>query len=264
MNTENVLKMILTSNVRYRVLLAISERPKTLGEIHEEVGSTKSTISHALSDLMEEKLITQDPETKKYYLTNLGVLVSAQIRNMVDALEVIKSFEDFWLVHDLSGIPETLLLRIGELKGAKIHRVTPESLRPPHQIFMELLKTSEWIKGVSPILFTDYPQKFMTLAFEKGVDIEIIITPRVYEKLLEISEYEIIELVREAPNIRLYTIERTPKVAFTVTNNFLSLGLFFPDGTYDMTSDIIATTEHAKRWGIELFEYYKKNAKRIM
>ncbi|WP_297535531.1 winged helix-turn-helix domain-containing protein [Thermococcus sp.] len=264
MNTDNVLKMILTSNVRYRVLLAISERPKTLGEIHEEVGSTKSTISHALSDLMEEKLITQDPETKKYYLTNLGLLVSGQIRSMIDALEVIKSFEDFWLAHDLSGIPEPLLLRIGDLKGAKIHRVTPESLRPPHQVFMELLKTSEWVKGVSPILFTDYPREFMSLALEKGVDIEIITTPKVYEKLIEMSEPEVVGLVKEAPNVRLYIIEENPKVAFTVTNNFLSLGLFFPNGTYDMTSDIIATTERAKRWGIELFEHYKKNAKRVL
>ncbi len=264
MNPENVLKMIVTSSVRYRVLLALSEGPKTLGEIHSEVGSTKSTISHALSDLMEETLIVQDPETKKYKLTNLGYLIELQLKNMNDALEGIERFQDFWLSHDLSGIPAELLLRIGDLKDATLHTTTPEYLKLPHEVYMELVKTSEWIKGVSPILFSDYPEEFLKLASDREVDIEIITTRTVYNKLLELSPPEAVEVVRELPNVKLYVIDENPRVAFTVTNNFLSLGLFLPNGSYDMMNDLIGTTERAKKWGLELFEYYRRKSERVI
>ncbi|WP_461865207.1 helix-turn-helix transcriptional regulator [Thermococcus sp.] len=264
MNSENVLKMIVTSNVRYKVLLALSEGAKSLGEIQMQVGSTKSTISHALSDLEDENLITQDSETKKYKLTNVGRLIYLQIKHITSSLESIKRFEDFWLSHDLSGIPEELLVRIGDLKDSELHVTAPEYLKLPHEIYIELIKTSKWIKGVSPILFSDYPQEFLGLAFGKEVDIEIITTRSVYNKLIELSPQEAVEKVKNISNVKLYVVEENPKVAFTVTNNFLSLGLFLPDGTYDMMSDLISKSEKAKRWGIDLFEYYKKRAKRVI
>jgi len=264
MNPDNVLRMLMASSVRYRVLLALSEGPKTLGEIHEIVGSTKSTISHALGDLMDERLITQDSETKEYRLTNLGYMVFLQMRNITEALEVIRKFEDFWLTHDLSGIPEELLIQIGDLKDSELHTITPEYLKLPHEVYMELIRTSKWIRGVSPILFSDYPEEFLNIAFGEDVDIELITTTAVYEKLVELSSPEAVEKVQNLPNVRLYIIDENPRVAFTVTDNFLSLGLFLPDGTYDMTNDLISTSERAKNWGLELFEHYKRKARRVL
>ena len=264
MNPENVLKMVVTSSVRHRVLLALSEGPKTLGEIHTDVGSTKSTISHALGDLMNEMLIIQNPETKKYTLTNTGYIVSIQVRNIMGAMESIKKFEEFWLSHDLSGIPGGLLLRIGDLKDSELHKTTPEYLRLPHERYMELIRTSRWIKGVSPILFTDYSEEFLELAFARNVDIEIITTRSVYDKLMELSMPDAVKKVKDLPNVRLYITDNNPKVAFTVTDNFLSLGLFLPNGTYDMMSDLISTSKSAREWGIELFDYYRRSAERVI
>ena len=263
MNPDNVLKMLIASNVRCKVLLALSEGPKTLGEIHKMVGSTKSTISHALGDLMDERLISQDPDTKEYQLTNLGYLVFLQMKNVMEAVETIRKFEDFWFAHDLGGIPDELLIQIGDLKDSELHTTTPEYLRLPHEVYMELIKTSKWIRGVSPILFSDYPEEFLNLAFGNEVDIEVITTTGVYEKLIEVSPPEAVERVQNLPNVRLYVIEEELRVAFTVTDNFLSLGLFFPDGTYDMMTDLISTSERARNWGLELFEHYKRRAKRV-
>ncbi len=264
MNPDNVLKMLMASSVRYKVLLALSGGPKTLGEIHGMVGSTKSTISHALSDLMDERLITQDQNTKEYRLTNLGYMIFLQMRNLTETLEVIRKFEDFWLTHDIRGIPEELLIQVGDLKDSELHTITPEYLKLPHEIYMELVKTSKWIKGVSPILFSDYPEEFLNLAFGKEVDMEIITTTAVYEKLVELSPPEAVEKVRNLPNVRLYIIDENPRVAFTVTDKFLSLGLFLPDGTYDMMSDVVSTSERARNWGLELFEHYKRMARRVL
>lgn len=62
--------------------------------------------------------------------------------------------------------------------------------------------------------------------------------------------------------LAIFLAEDDVKVAFTVTDTFLSLGLFKPDGIYDTTLDLINTEERAIRWGIELFEYYQGGAKK--
>ncbi|AIF69789.1 hypothetical protein PAP_06985 [Palaeococcus pacificus DY20341] len=264
MDVGKMLKLIVSSTLRHKILFALSSGPKALGELQKIIGSTKSSISHSLNDLEEENLITQDPDTKKYMLTNTGYLTYLQMARLVDTLETVKNFEEFWLNHDLSGIPVEFLERIGDLKDSQLYITPPEHLTLPHEAYMKLVKTSKWIKGVSPILFSDYPKAFMELASTKNVDIEIITTRAVYEKLIELAPPEAVELVKDLPNVKIYILEENPKVAFTVTNNFLSFGLFFPDGRYDMMADLISNSEKARKWGIALFQYYKEKAKRVL
>ncbi|NIP67320.1 DUF1724 domain-containing protein [Candidatus Bathyarchaeota archaeon] len=52
-------------------------------------------------------------------------------------------------------------------------------------------------------------------------------------------------------------------MAFTVSDHFLSLGLFSIDGNYDVYNDLISTDESAIRWGRELYGYFKKDCKKI-
>ena len=264
MNVEKILKLIVSSDLRRRILLVLAREPKLLRELQDIIGSTKSTISHSLKDLEEEKLIVQNKKTKEYMLTNTGRIIYLQMARLLDTLETVKKFEEFWLTHDLSGIPLELLERIGDLKESELYVTPPDQLAMPHEIYMRLVKTSKWIKGVSPILFSDYPEAFSDLASTKNIDIEIIITQAVYERLIELAPSEDVERVKSLPNVKIYTLEWNPRVAFTVTDTFMSLGLFFLDGRYDTTMDLISNSEKARKWGLDLFQYYKENAKRVL
>jgi len=62
---------------------------------------------------------------------------------------------------------------------------------------------------------------------------------------------------------KLYIISDDLKVAFTVTDRFLSLGLYRLDGTYDAGNDLICIGKDAIAWGFDLFEYYKTCAVKI-
>ena len=48
------------------------------------------------------------------------------------------------------------------------------------------------------------------------------------------------------------------RVGLTVTDTYLSLGLYNNDGvTYDTTTDLFSFDQMAVKWGERMFKYYK-------
>ena len=58
-------------------------------------------------------------------------------------------------------------------------------------------------------------------------------------------------------NLKIWQIDNDVKIAFTVTDKFLSLGLFSSTGEYDSTKDLVSDDPDALAWGNRLFDYYK-------
>jgi predicted transcriptional regulator len=77
----------------------------------------------------------------------------------------------------------------------------------------------------------------------------------VLDKTLELTNVnELKQALKQ--NLKLRVIEQNPKIAFTVTDYFLSVGLFRYDGMYDMANDLLSYNEEALDWGNKLFDYY--------
>jgi predicted transcriptional regulator len=89
-----------------------------------------------------------------------------------------------------------------------------------------------------------------------GAKVELILTPKILDIVYR-EHYHLLSEVKSSGHFKLYKIDGDVKVAFTVTDKLISLGLFGQDGTYDMLSDLFCYGEKAKNWGMELFEYYK-------
>ena len=53
------------------------------------------------------------------------------------------------------------------------------------------------------------------------------------------------------------------RVALTVTDKTLSLGLFTSEGDYDDNMDLISTSPNAIRWGADLFQNKLNESRRI-
>jgi predicted transcriptional regulator len=96
----------------------------------------------------------------------------------------------------------------------------------------------------------------------KGIEVSILVTPLVYERLKK--EFE--------ANLReFFTFEGTnfyvcsEKIEFThvVTDSFLSLTLPFINGTYDPKQHIFCFDSTAIKWGEDLFAYYRDRSEKI-
>ncbi|MBE0515803.1 MAG: winged helix-turn-helix domain-containing protein [Methanophagales archaeon] len=258
-NTQDTLRLATCSALRRDILIYLEKGKKPLSAIRDTLGVSSTTAIHALRDLEKDTCVFQD-ENRNYALTKIGELIALKLTDFIDAITVLKNHKEFWLTHDLSGIPEHLLGKIGWLSNSNIVNIDALDIIKAHRTYMELLTTARWIKGGSPIFSPDYPEVFEDLA--KRALTQLVLTENVLKKVIDTVGSETIKSLILNHHLEFFVTEEEVKVAFTVTDTFLSFGLFKPDGIYDTTLDLISTEERAIRWGIELFEYYREKAKK--
>ncbi|HML05283.1 MAG TPA: transcriptional regulator FilR1 domain-containing protein, partial [Methanobacterium sp.] len=64
-------------------------------------------------------------------------------------------------------------------------------------------------------------------------------------------------------NLNLWVLNGEVEIAFTVTDKFLSLGLYTDNGVYDASKDLISEDPRAILWGNKLFKYYREKSDKI-
>lgn len=210
---------------------------------------------------MEERNLIYQKE-KKYILTDIGWLISKSFYNFYGLLKTIEENKYFWEDHKIRAIPEELLMRIYELGNYDVYESSPTDMEKPHREYIKHLLKSNWVRGVSPILHPDYPKSINTLA-QKGVDISIIMTEDVLEKIKKSHMSELKEGL-SYNNVKFLICKKDVKVAFTVTDLFLSMRLFLlKDGSFDFYRNIISCEKSALKWGEDLFKHFEKDSELI-
>ena len=120
---------------------------------------------------------------------------------------------------------------------------------------------SKEIHGVSPIIAPGQTEA-ISRAVENGARVELILTPAVYSIVLR-KHSDVLKRMLEFDNYSLYILKKDVKIAFTVTDSILSLGLYRLDDGYDLVNDLFCEGETSRVWGMELFNYYLNQSKLI-
>lgn len=257
---RSTLRLIACSDLRSCILVNLKEGPKPLGKIRDELEISSTTAIHALRELEKGQIIFQD-ESKDYALTKIGEIFALKLLDFMETIDVFEKYADFWLTHDLSGIPDHLLKKIGALKKSSLIEAPASNVLEIFSNFIKLLENAKDIKGVTSMFIPDFESLIKELVLVKNIDIELIITKDILKGL----EAEILKEIfsEKSSKLKLYVMKEDFKTAFTVTDSTLSLGLFNLDGTYDWNKDMIDSTKEGIEWGLELFEWYRKRAKEV-
>ena len=257
------LRFITTSGVRIKMMISLLEKPKSSTQLKDEIGVGASTIIHAARDLEKENLLIE--KSDGYHLTSIGKILSYELVNFIKLLSVTKENIDFWLSHDIEGIPKEFLERLGELQKLKLIKVSPTNILQILAIYLKLVTETRDFKGVSPIFVPDYT-KVVKKLIKSGAKVLLVISKEILETVLDSYkkgvDKETLEKVQQG-NLRIWVTDEIIKIAMTVTDSFVSVGFFNLDGTYDFTQDLISYEKGAIKWGRELFEYYKSRAKEV-
>ncbi|MCX9010963.1 MAG: winged helix-turn-helix domain-containing protein [Candidatus Methanoperedens sp.] len=261
MTNQDIHRLAVCSDLRRNLLIVLNEGKKSLGDLRDGLQVSSTTVLHALRELEKNSLTFQDKD-KNYSLTNIGRIVALKMLDFNDAAETLRNHERFWLEHDLSGIPQNLMERIGCLKDSILVENTPTDIFKVHSNFINLLKNAKEIKGVSPFFIPEFSLLFEELILKKNIDIQLLLTKEVQEKI----DKEVLKKIflKENSKFELYILKEDVKIAFTVTDYFLSIGFFRYDGIYDYNNDIISYSKEANAWGRDLFEHYAKLSQRII
>ena len=258
---QKTLRLTACSDLRRGILVSLREGKKALSELRDELGMSSTTAIHALRELEKDNLLFQNTD-RTYALTKIGVVIALKLTDFMDTIDVLKKHEVFWLTHDLHGVPPHLLEKIGGLQDSTLFEDTATDIFKVHTSFINLLANAKKIRGVSSIFAHEYPALFEELILKKKTDVGLIVTKEVLEKI----DQEILKKIfadKRSNKLKLYITNKDAKAAFTVTDSFLSLGLFHVDGTYDYNRDLVSYDKKAIEWGKELFEWYLKRAERV-
>ena len=240
--------------------MSLIEGKKDLSDLRKDLNVGSTTISHALRELEDNKLIRQDAE-RYYFLTNIGKIVTNGLIDLNNTMETLYTFESFWLAHDLSAIPGQLLDKLGQLKDSRIISGTPVLVFKAYETVINLLKDAKEVKVVSSILIPDIKLLFDMLVAEK--DMRIILTEdALYPSIEEVGLERVNEAIEK--NFKLHMLTQNQKIGFfVVTDRFMALVPYRLDGVFDWSSDLLSCNKTAIDWGLALFNHYAELAESV-
>jgi len=154
--------------VRTKLLLNLMGGGKNTGILEKELGIRGTTILHSIKDMTENDLIKKS-SSGEYSLTNIGMIQASILSDMVSSIVVIEQHRDFWLNHDISGIPKELQKRIGMLGRSQIITSDVESPLKSLEYFTTELAKSRDIHGVSPLIAPGFTE-LMTSLINNGAN----------------------------------------------------------------------------------------------
>jgi predicted transcriptional regulator len=255
MKSEGILSILTFSEKRKDILFLVEESPKTLSEIKDYFNVKSPEILPRLKEMEDTNVIIRHDGV--YQLTSMGKVLAKYYKPFLDTIKAVEANKDFWKDHDLDAIPETLLSRIQELKDCKIVNNEHEHIFDSHKSFMDNTLSSSYFMGFASVFLPSFPKTFLELA-RKNIPTSVIITPNVFFKLKDEHKTDIEEFINYK-HTSLYVSEKT-KVSFAVTDRFFSLSLFFTNGSFDHSSDLVGFDSASIKWGEDLFKNYKDNS----
>ncbi len=244
------LEIFGTSHLKLKILELLADNPKTLSELSENLNKAKSTLSFQMKPLIDLGLIRKSRKGKNTYYetTELGIIAKDRIVELLKLKDVLMNAGDFFRNHDLSPIPKNLLNEIYMLRGCRVLvKDNPYELHPE---WINIVKSSVWVYGLSSIYHRDFPELFKNLAKER--EVKIILTEDIFDRVKRECKEQLLEFLKYG---KLFVCKNA-KLAFIVAEKGFTLSLYDLDGTYDSLKVLICKTDEGVKWGLKLFEHY--------
>jgi len=253
-------ELIFSSEKRKTILIQLGEGPKSMEDMVDVLNVSPTSVYPQIKMLIEGHLLYREKD--KYKLTLIGEAVVEKMQPFLETLETLESKYNFWSTHKLDSIPSHLLKRISDLKySAFAKSLNESSMFSPHEEFVENISKSKYVKGISPFIHPLYPKMFLYFA-EKGIDVSLVVTESVFKRLSTEFRNEI-EKFLKLDSAHIYVYDKEIFLSCAVTDQFLSLGLFYNNNVYDHVNDIISFDSRALQWGKDLYTYYERISKEV-
>ncbi len=256
-----LLDLILFSEKRKDFLLLLKEGPKDIEEILEKLQVPRTALLPQIKKLKEEDLVVH--EDGIYRLSTIGEIVVEKMQPLLDTLSVFEKNEDFWANRKLASIPPHLMKRINELGN---YRLIEPDLSHTFDLDPEFVKhfsNSSCIHMFSSYFHPQFPALFLSLA-RKGIEVSLILSEAVYLRLEEDFKEEGKEFLK-MENSNLYILEKRGMeipALIAATDRIMILGLFNESGRFDLQY-MISLERRARKWGEDLFKYYRDMSREI-
>lgn len=256
---------IFLSDKRKNLLLLLLEGPQTSDDIKDKLNVNWGAMIPQIKKLEEWDLITS--KDRVYYLTDMGRAIANNSKQLLNILCVYENNQKYWATHDLSRIPTSLLDRIGELGPCKLLESDLAHVFDANKDVVEAMIDATFCGTLSNFFQPQYNKMYNTM-IKNGCDLTLIYSQSVFDRILSeyvydgTSELDDVKFL-DWKNTKFYVIPDGLGITeISVTNDIVLLGLFDSDNRFD-SRYILSSGERSHQWGMELFEFLSKEAKRI-
>lgn len=253
------LKLLTSSSVRTKIILSLNDCSKDLSDLKNEIGAENSAILKSIKNLEINQIIHRND--KKYALSPIGKMYAAKSNNFFKSISSVKDIQKAILNHYIDCIPSFLLDEIGCLDNSVIIESNSVDIIKPLNYYTEIVSKSKYVKTVLPFFYYPYLDLYLNLFNQK--DVNLVLTPLIIEKAIKTIGKGNLHKFKHLNDINLFKIEEDVNVALTVTDNFMSMGLFLNDGIYDATMILVNQEKDAICWGNKLFNYFLKRSNKV-
>jgi predicted transcriptional regulator len=252
---------IYSSRLKIQILLTLLHNKASLSQLREVTGSTSQALIPKIRNLEKQGLI--EAVNYEYCLTPPGGVVAMNVEGFVQLIGGISQHHTFFKDHDLTDLPVSFLSRIGDLYNSEPKQDTTTDMFYVYSHYLEILKDAEYIYGISsvasPGLAQSIAEKVVT-----GIPVELVVNNEVIGLFTKEPYASNMQGLAGYPNFSIWVTSDKLRIGLTVTDKFLSLGLYKKDtNLYDSSSDLFSNDPLAVEWGENLFRYYKERSKKL-
>jgi len=252
---------IYNSRLKIQILLTLIDKTASLGELRDVTGSASQALIPKIRGLEKQTLI--EAGNHGYYLTPLGRAVASNVKAFVQLMGGINQHRNFFTIHDLSDLPEPFILRIGDLYNSEAKQDTSTDMFFVYSHYLEILKDAAYIHTLSSVASPSLA-RILIEKVVSGMPGELVVNEQVIELLTKEPYASNMLALSGYPNLTVWVTSEKLQLGLTVTDKYLSLGLFKKDtNLYDSSSDLFSNDPCAVEWGENLFQYYKERSTKL-
>lgn len=244
---------------RLSILLQLKGGGMTVTGLSREIDLTTQEVSRHLSRLSETGLTEKSPEGL-HGLTPYGELTLRQIR----CLEFTSRHKNYFSDHTLARIPMEFVARLGELSGSIF---LDDIMVVVHNVEKLLREAEEVILNINtPYIASTFP--LIRGTFERGVEGRFIhgkdqaIPEAMMDDRNRVFDDDLVLQAKRSGVYKERLSEEADLVLYMSEKEVAILAFPLENGRYDFWG-FTSSSDEARRWCRDLFQYYWEKAERI-
>jgi predicted transcriptional regulator len=180
-----------------------------------------------------------------------------EINEFNKSITLLNKFSDFFKNHRIGDIDESSLKDISYLNESQIIESSATEIYKTHDCLIESLLDSEDVYAVITFIHPDYPVVFKDL-INKGINIDLLLSENIYSNFIKLIGNEVVKKGSNDKNLVLKKLMKNMDILLVGSSDFIYLGLFKEDNTFDQNRILFSEDEKAIEWGFELFDKIAK------
>ncbi len=254
----NLLKFVVTSELRLKLLFSLYESSKTIKELESEFNRKPGNISRGLNELRSCKLIQKFPN-KLYAVSSIGFLLAKNLEHLMYTFKSIDSNEEFLENHSIKTIPNKFLKELSIFNGSTVIKSTITEFAKPINVYLENIRNSTYICIILPVFSKIFMDAISEALINHDGYLDVITTKNIYDLVAKSDSDNMIKALVRDKKINFYIVDDLPNIFFTVSDVFASLFLFFDDVVFDNSEMLLLDDKSDLNDAYRFYRYFKED-----